>query len=298
MGKFVAFEKPFSRKWFRSYLLILVGTFAVASGYVFFITPHKIVPGGVYGISIMIHYTLGTPIGLTALAFNIPLTIIGVKVLGPRFGVKTVVGFILTSIFVDGLFYLWGNNALVEEDTLLSCIFGGLLIGVGVGLIFKAKASSGGTDVVSMMLGKYTKLPLGQLSIMVDSTIVMASLLVFGDWKIPLYSFIVIFILGKVVDVTLQGISYDKTLFIISDKYEEIRDKIINDLNRGGTYIHGEGMYNGAPKKIIYLVANRRELAMLKEFIRDIDPQAFLSVVDANEILGKGFKSLHEKITE
>lgn len=298
MGRFIPFEKPFSRKWFRSYLLIVLGTFAVAAGYVFFISPHKIVPGGVYGIAIMIHYTLGFPIGLTALFFNIPLTILGIKVLGPRFGVKTVVGFILTSVFVDGLYYLWGNAALVEEDTLLSCIFGGLLIGLGVGLVFKAKASSGGTDLVSMMLGKATKLPLGQLSMMVDSTIVLASLLVFGDWKIPLYSFIVIFILGKVVDVTLQGISYDKTLFIISDKYELIRDKIINDLNRGGTFIQGEGMYNGAPKKIIYVVVSRRELAMLEEFISQIDPGAFLSVVDANEILGKGFKSLHEKVTD
>ncbi|MFO7722186.1 MAG: YitT family protein [Bacteroidales bacterium] len=298
MGKFLSFEKPFSKKWFRSYILILIGTFAIAAGYVFFITPHKIVPGGVYGISIMIHYTFGFPIGLTALFFNIPLTIIGIKVLGPRFGVKTVVGFVLTSVFVDSLYYLSGNSALVEEDTLLSCIFGGLLIGLGVGLVFKAKASSGGTDVVAMMLGKYTKLPLGQLSMIVDSTIVMTSLLVFGDWKIPLYSFIVIFILGKVVDVTLQGLSYDKTLFIISDKYQEIRDKIITDLNRGGTYIQGEGMYNGAPKKIIYVVVNRRELAMLEEFISQVDPQAFLSVVDANEILGKGFKSLHDKISD
>lgn len=298
MGKFLSFEKPFSKKWFQSYILIVIGTFAVAAGYVFFITPHKIVPGGVYGISIMIHYNFGFPIGLTALAFNIPLTIIGIRVLGPRFGVKTVVGFVLTSVFVDGLFYLWGYNALVEEDTLLSCIFGGLLIGFGVGLIFRAKASSGGTDVVSMMLGKYTRLPLGQLSIMVDSTIVVASLLVFGDWKIPLYSFIVIFILGKVVDITLQGISYDKTLFIISDKYEEIRDKIILDLNRGGTFIHGEGMYNGAPKKIIYVVVNRREVAMLQEYINKVDPAAFLTVVDANEILGKGFKSLHDKISD
>ncbi len=298
MGRFLPFEKPFSKKWFRSYILIVIGTFAVASGYVFFITPHKIVPGGVYGISIMIHYTFGFPIGLTALFFNIPLTIAGLKILGPRFGFKTVVGFILTSVFVDGLYYLSESHALVEDDTLLSCIFGGLLIGVGVGLIFRAKASSGGTDVVSMILGKYTKLPLGQLSIMVDSTIVLSSLIVFGDWQIPLYSFIVIFILGKVVDVTLQGISYDKTLFIISDKYQEIRDKIIVDLNRGGTFIQGEGMYNGAPKKIIYVVVNRREVAMLQEFISQIDPNAFLTVVDANEILGKGFRSLHDKVSD
>ena len=120
----------------------------------------------------------------------------------------------------------------------------------------------------------------------------------FRDWKIPLYSWITIFITGKVIDVVLQGVSYDKTLFIISDKYDDIRDKIINDLNRGGTYINGKGMYNNVDRKIIFTVVNRRELAMLEEYIHSIDPNAFLTVIDANEILGEGFKSLKEKITE
>ncbi len=161
------------------------------------------------------------------------------------------------------LTYLYGQEPLVADDALLSSIFGGVFIGFGLGLIFKAKATSGGTDIVAMIIAKYTKLPLGQLMILVDSAIVLIGLIVFKDWKIPLYSLIVIFITGRVIDVVLQGISYDKTLFIISDKHQQIRDKIINDLNRGGTFLKGNGMYNNTDKTIIFTVVNRRELSML-----------------------------------
>ena len=294
---FVHNEKRFSKKWFRDYSLISIGSFAVAMGYVFFITPYKIVPGGIYGFSIVLHYVFGLPVGLLALCFNIPLTVIGVKILGPRFGFKTVVTFILTAVFVDTLTYFFGNDPLqLSHDILLSCVFGGLVIGVGVGFILKAKATSGGSDVISMILSKYTKLPLGQSIMIVDSTIVLSSLIAFGDWRLPLYSWITIFVISKVVDIVLQGINYDKTLFIISDKYEEIREKILNDIHRGGTMIKGNGMYNGAEKQIIFTVVNRRELAMIEAYINQIDPDAFLTVINANEILGQGFKSLNDKL--
>ena len=156
---------------------------------------------------------------------------------------------------------------MVKDDPLLSSIFGGLLIGVGLGLIFKAKATSGGSDIVAMIISKYTKMPLGQLMIFVDATIVLVGLIAFKDWRIPLYSLIVIFITGKVVDVILEGMSYDKVLFIISEKTEEIKDKIVGDLNRGGTLVHGEGMYSGNDKSIVFTVVTRREMSMLQEFI-------------------------------
>ncbi len=291
-------EKLFSARWFKSYLQIAIGTLLVSVGYVMFISPDKIVPGGIYGISIMLHYLLGTPIGLTALAFNIPLTLIGTKLLGPRFGVKTVVAFVLTSIYVDGLYYFYGSKPLVEGETLVSSIFGGLFVGVGVALTFKAKATSGGSDVIAMILQKYTHLPSGQLMMMVDGVIVLGSLLVFGDWRIPLFSFITIFVIGKVIDFTLHGFNYDKTLFIISDKHEEIRDSIINDLKRGGTFLNGEGMYNHAEKQIIFTVLSPREMYLLEEYVNRIDPNAFIAVLEAYEILGKGFKSLSEKIED
>ncbi len=295
---FIQKDKIFSRRWLINYSLILIGAFIMASGFVLFITPYKIVPGGVYGISIVIHYMLGTPVGLTALCFDIPLTIIGIKILGPRFGMKTVVGFFATAIFMDSITYLYGIEPLVQDDALLSSIFGGLFIGLGLGLIFKAKATSGGSDIVAMIISKYTKWPLGQLMIIVDSVIVIIGLIAFKDWRIPLYSLIVIFITGKVVDVILEGISYDKVLFIISDKALEIRDKIVTDLNRGGTFVNGRGMFNDNEKTIIFTVVTRREMSMLHEFIHEIDPHAFVTVLDSKEILGNGFKSLKDKVTE
>ena len=298
MAFFMIKEKPFSRKWFLSYGFIVVGSFILASAFVLFFTPYKIIPGGVYGISIVLHYVLGTPIGMMALCFDIPLTIIGMKVLGPRFGFKTVLGFSLTAVFTDTLTWLWGFEPLVNGDALLSSIFGGLLCGLGLGLIFRSKATSGGSDIVAAIIAKYTKLPIGQLMIMVDSVIVLLGLFVFQDWKIPLYSWIAIFITGKVIDGVLEGINYEKSLFIISEKHEEIRDKIINNLNRGGTIIEGQGMFNMAERKIIFTVVSRRELVIIEEYIHQIDPKAFLTVFNASEILGEGFKSLKEKISD
>jgi len=293
---FLKKQKVFSKKWLIDYTLIIVGSFILASGFVLFITPYKIVPGGVYGISIVLHYLLGTPVGMMALAFDIPLTLIGIKVLGPRFGVKTVVGFVLTAFFNDGITYFYGYQPLVQGDALLSSIFGGVFLGVGLGLIFKSKATSGGSDIIAMIISKYTKLPMGQLMIMVDSTIVLFGLIVFKDWKIPLYSLIVIFISGKVLDTILEGLNYEKVLFIISEKYGEIGHKIIHDLNRGGTLFSGKGMYNQKEKQVIFTVVNRREVAILQEYIHHIDPHAFVTVLNANEILGEGFKSLTAKL--
>ncbi|HNS17738.1 MAG TPA: YitT family protein [Bacteroidales bacterium] len=304
---FLQHEKLFSRKWFATYSLITLGAFILAAGFVFFITPYKIVPGGVYGIAIVVHHLTkgifsffpnGLPVGAVGLVLNIPLTIIGIRILGPRFGVKTVVGFVLTSAFIDLITWYWGDAPLVTDDALLSSIFGGVLIGLGLGLVFKSKATSGGSDIIAMILAKHTRLPLGQLMIYVDSVIVLVGLIAFGDWRIPLYSWIVIFITGKVIDVVIEGISYDKTLFIISEKHQEIRTKILADLNRGGTLIEGKGMYNYDDRKIIFTVVNRRELAILEDYIHTVDPNAFLAVINANEILGQGFKSLEEKVSE
>jgi len=304
---FLQKEKVFSKKWIISYSLITLGAFILAAGFVLFINPYNIVPGGVYGISIVVHHLSkgwlefwpdGIPIGLFGLILNIPLTILGIKILGPRFGIKTIVGFFLASIFMDVLTHFIGENDPLglKDEILLSCIFGSVLIGVGLGLIFKSKATSGGSDIIAMIFAKYTKWPLGQLLIYIDSTIVLLALIVFKDWKIPLYSWLVIYITGKVIDMVIEGINYDKMLLIISDHHEEIKNKILYDLNRGGTFLSGEGMFNGSPKKVIYTVVNRREMAMLEDFIHQTDPDAFLTVIDAKEILGNGFKSLNDKV--
>lgn len=287
-------EVPFSKKWFRSYAFIVVGTFIMSLGYVYFINPYKIVPGGVYGISIMIHHLFGFPIGVTALFFNIPITLLGMKVLGPKFGVKTVVGFVLSAIYIDVLNYLSKGLPLVQDDPLLSCIFGGALIGFGVGLFFKSKATAGGSDVVSMIIAKYSRIPLGQLMMIVDSSIVLVSLIAFRDWRIPLYSWIVIFITGKVIDIVYEGVSYDKMVYIISDKNQEICERIVSVLNRSATVIPATGYYTNNNREMIYTVLDRREVTILLEHIREIDPNSFVSIANASMIVGKGFKSIHE----
>ncbi len=294
----------FTKKSFVSYSLIVVGAFIMATGYVYFISPNKIVPGGVFGISIVVHYLTkgifafapdGIPVGFTGLILNIPLTIIGIKVLGPRFGFRTILGLILTSVFIDFLTYFQGDVPLVADDILLSAIFGGVIIGLGLGLIFKARATSGGSDIIAMIIQKYTKIPVGQALMYVDSFIVLLGLIAFRDWKIPLYSLVTIFVTAKFIDTVLAGFSYDKTLFIISEKHKEIRDFIVNELNRGGTFIKGQGIYKGNERTILYTVVNRKELAQLEDFISRTDPDAFMSIIDANEILGEGFKSIREK---
>jgi len=298
-------EKLFSKEWFKVYSLIIFGTFIMASGFVFFINPYKIVPGGVYGIAIVIHYLTagvfpfwpnGIPIGLLALCMDIPLTLIGLKILGPRFGIKTVVGFVTTAFFIDFLTIFVGQDDPLKlgDQVLLASIFGGVMIGFGLGLVFRSRASSGGSDIVAMIINKFSGWPLGQLLIIVDSLIVFVGLAAFGDWKIPLYSWIVIYITGKVIDITLRGITNEKTMFIVTDHYSEIRHKIINDINRGGTVIAAKGLYNETEKKMIYTNVSRREYQILKDYIRQIDPKAFVTVLDANEVLGNGFKQMGE----
>ena len=302
---FLTKDRIFSKKWVIDYLFIIIGSFILASGFVFFVTPHKIVPGGVYGISIVVHYLTkgvfsfwpdGVPIGLFALMIDIPLVIAGIKILGPRFGVKTITGSVLTATFTDLITWLRPvADAPLVNDVLLSTIFAGVLIGFGLGLIFKSRATSGGSDIVAMIIAKYTHIQIGRLMIYVDSVIVLFGLLAFGDWAIPLYSWIVIYITGKVIDITLEGADYNKALMIISKQHELIKQKLIVDLDRGGTFLKGEGMYTGEEKRIIYTVVSRREVAVLKEYISNIDPDAFITVMDTKEILGEGFQNLNQK---
>lgn len=303
---FLSKQKMFSKQWFFDYTFILFGSFILAAGFVYFVTPHKIVPGGVYGIAIVVHYLTqgvfsfwpdGIPIGLFGLVLNIPLTIAGIKILGPRFGIKTIIGFVLTSVFIDGITYLRPDgNAPLVNDVLLSSVFAGVLIGIGLGLIFKSRATSGGSDIIAMIIAKYTNLQLGKLMIYVDSVIVFTGLIAFRDWHIPLYSWVVIYITGRAIDMILEGSDYNKALLIVSKKHQDIKNKILVDLERGGTYLRGEGMFTGEEKHIIYTVVSRREVAVLQEYIGTIDPDAFITVMDAREILGEGFQSLGKKV--
>ena len=279
------------------YAMILVGSFIMAAGFVIFISPFKLAPGGVYGVAITLHYLTGAlPIGVFALCLDIPLFLIGTWILGPKFGAKTLVGIFSLAGFTTLLEKLYGYEPLVTNDYFLASVFGGVLIGIGLGLIFKSRATSGGTDIVAMIINKYHKIPVGKLLIYVDTIVVFVGLIAFQDWRIPLYSWVTIFITGKIIDMMIEGVGTHKAVYIISEQYDQIRDKIINEMQRGGTYLNGEGMFNGAEKKIIYTVVDRKELILLQRYVHEIDPEAFMTVVESTETLGEGFHSLREKV--
>ncbi|MDR0368529.1 MAG: YitT family protein [Bacteroidales bacterium] len=287
------------KKTIYEYAMIITGSFIMAVGFVVFVSPFKLAPGGVYGIAITLHHlTVSLPIGVIALCMDIPLFLLGTWILGAKFGLKTLAGIVSLSAFTTLLESLYGYEPLVTDDYFLASVFGGILIGIGLGLIFKSRATSGGTDIITMILNKYTHIPVGRLLIYVDTVIVFIALIAFQDWRIPLYSWVTIFITGKIIDMMIEGIASEKAVYIISDKYEEIRDKIIHEMERGGTYLQGEGMYNGAKKKIIYVVVDRKELVLLQRYVHEVDPNAFLSVMETKETLGEGFRSLKEKINE
>lgn len=297
------------KELFKTYGLIVLGTFVMAIGYVVFISPLKLAPGGVYGIAIILHHLFNFPIGLSGICLDLPLLLIGTLWLGPKFGAKTLVGVISLPTFISILEKMYGYAPLIAlpgdpmtpdpSANFIIALCGGVIIGVGLGLIFKTRATSGGSDIIAMILAKYLKhIPLGTLLICVDSTIVLAALAAFKDWTIPLYSWLVIYVTGVVMDKVIAGFHSSKAVLIISDKYEAVRQRIFDELDRGGTYIYGEGMYNNVEKKLIFTSISRKQLPVLIHFVHDVDPHAFVSIVDASETLGDGFVSLKEKALE
>ena len=294
------------KEFLKTYSLIVLGTFIMSIGYVIFVSPLKLAPGGVYGIAIILHHLFNFPIGLSGICLDIPLLIIGTLWLGPKFGAKTIVGVITLPAFISLWEKIYGYAPLIAlpgdpmtpdpAANFIVALCGGVIIGVGLGLIFKTRATSGGSDIIAMIIGKYLKhIPLGTLLIIVDSTIVLAALAAFKDWTIPLYSWLIIYVTGIVMDKVIAGYHSNKVVLIVSDHYEEIRQHIFDELDRGGTYIHGEGMYNNDEKKIIFTSISRKQLPILVHFVHAIDPKAFVSILDASETLGDGFTSLREK---
>jgi len=296
-------------KWMellKTYGLIILGTFIMSIGFVVFISPLKLAPGGVYGIAIILHHLFNFPIGLSGICLDLPLLLIGTLWLGPKFGAKTLAGIISLPLFISFWEKVYGYEPLISlpgqpmvpdpSATFILALFGGVIIGIGLGLIFKTRATSGGTDIIAMIIGKYVKhIPLGTILIFVDSTIVLIALAVFKDWTIPLYSWLVIYVTGVVMDKVIAGFHSNKAVLVISDKYEEIRQRIFSELDRGGTFINGEGMYNHDAKKIIFTSISRKQLPVLIHFVHEIDANAFITILDASETLGDGFNSLREK---
>lgn len=293
---FVTKEKLFSKDFFITYSWLLGGCFIFALGAVMFAEPNRFAPGGTYGLAIVFHHLLGWRTELAALCMDIPLLLIGIYFLGPKFGIKTVICTFSIPLFMGLIHETYGYAPLLgENQQLLSAIFGGIIYGIGIGMIFKSRATSGGSDIIAMILNKYTHISLGQLVILVDCTITLTTVLAFGEWTLPMYSWIVVFIEGKVIDIVIEGSSVHKTLMIVTSRVEEIKYVILNDINRGATLLPAMGMYKGEDRNIIYTVLTRREMMILRHRIAEIDPDAFINVLDSREILGHGFKPLHEE---
>lgn len=290
----------------KHWIFIVLGAILISVAFVLFITPYQIVPGGVYGAGVVFNYLFpAIQVGTYGLMLDVPLLLISFWVFGGKFGAKTITAALIIPIIMDSMTYLIGDKNPVTmlrgsinltDDVLLACLFGGVIMGVGVSLILKSHATSGGTDIIAMIVSKYFKLPISRSLLIVDSFIVLFGLIVFGDWKVPLYSLVTIFICTKVVDFVLEGGSNDKLLFILSEKKEVICQYILNDLSRGGTVIKSAGMYTNAPKEMIFVVISRSEMAMVQDFVRHQDPTAFMVVVNAHETLGDGFKTFSERV--
>ncbi|MBQ3174609.1 MAG: YitT family protein [Bacteroidales bacterium] len=294
-------EKLFSKDFFIAYAYLIGGCFIFALGNVLFAEPYGFAPGGTYGLSIVFHHLWGWRTEVSALSMDIPLLIVGFIFLGGKFGIKTVVCTFIIPVFMSLVHKFYGFNALLEpeiterallEEQLLSAVFGGIVYGIGLGMIFKSRATSGGSDIIAMILHKYTHISLGTLVIIVDCTITLTTVVAFGDWRLPMYSWILIFIEGKVIDLVVEGAAVHKTLMIVSEETEKVRNLIINEINRGATIIEARGGYKGDSRQIIYTILTRREMMILRHHLKTIDPQAFVNIIDSKEILGRGFKAL------
>lgn len=276
----------------KKYLQIVIGAIILACAYACFIAPYKIVPGGVYGISIVLHHISkgifdfmpeGLPIGTTSLCFNIPFLILATRKLGLESGGKTVLAFLCVSIFTDVFSFLCGGEPLVKDDILLSCFYGGALMGLGVALIFNGNGTCAGTDVIARLIAKKTNMKVNAVIMIVDSTIVILGLLAFRDLTIPLYSWLVIFIFSYTVGVLYKGEQY-KSVFIVTTKPEEVRQIIISeDLKIGGNYLHAQGLAKREEKEIVFAMVRRKKIMPLRKRVEAVDENVFFIVMDLTQ---------------
>ncbi len=259
----------------------------MALGTALFLLPNQLSSGGFAGISTIIYYLLGTPLGLTMLALNIPLIILTIIKVGKEIAVKGILGTIVLSTFID----IFEKIEPLTEDRLLASIYGGILIGLGTAIVLKANASTGGTDLLSYIIRAFKPhFKTSNLIVIVDTTIVILNVLFFKEIEIGLYSAIAIYLMGKMIDIVFEGVYFTKTMFIVSNKYREIAQEIGQKLDRGSTAIYAKGTYTREKKMVLWCVASRGEVVRIKQIAQEIDPRAFIVISNAREAWGKGFK--------
>jgi uncharacterized membrane-anchored protein YitT (DUF2179 family) len=272
----------------RDYFLITAGSILMSFSVAGFMAPNKIMDGGFTGIAIILHHLFNTPIGLVALFMMSIVLIIGYKLLGKAFGVRTIYATLLFTLSIE-FFIGYLKIGAITHDMTLAVFYGGLFTGISLAMIFYVGASTGGTDVLASIIKKYVGLSLGRSLLLIDLVVSMGAGLFFGAEKL-MYSLILIFIETQVIDLILNGISASKRLWIISEKWEQIRDHILDNYERGATLIEGQGAYTKDKKTIIISYIPRRYVTKLKREIHKIDPDVFIGIDPSAGVYGEGFK--------
>ena len=316
--------------WWRSMFAIVLGCLIMAVGYSYFVSPYNIVPGGVYGMGIVLHNVFPSiQVGTFGYMIDVPLLASAIIVFGRQFGGRMLFAACLTPGLINLLSWiafpnqealealdpkqLFGGVIDLSNDLMLASLLGAVLIGLGVGLVLRNQATTGGTDIIAMYLQKFAKMKFSTGILLADSCVVLSGLLVIGfgvgsgadreaveggSWLLSFYSLITIYVSSRVLAYVIDGASYDKLLFIISENHHaELRDFIIEDMDRSGTYIKGKGMYTDQDREMIFVVVSRKEVHLVQNKVREIDPKAFMVVTDAYETFGEGFKQFPDKDT-
>lgn len=273
----------------RDYAGITLGALLTATALNMFLVPNRIADGGVSGLAIVLHYLSGWPVGMIMLAVNIPLLLCGIRVLGASFGIYTLYGAVVLSLAVD---LLAPYVPVLTRDLLLSAVYGGVLNGAGMGIVFRFGGTTAGTDVAAAILNKWLGISLGQALLSVDIFVITVAGIVFHSAELPLYGLISLFIAAKIIDLVQEGWGTSKAFLIMSERNQEISQSIQRDIGRGVTFFHGRGGYSGEDRDILFCVVSVREVSRVKDLVSRLDPHAFLIVADAHEVLGEGFKSL------
>ncbi len=307
--------KKFNSRTFVEYLFITLGAAIMSLGVAVFLIDAKVVPGGVTGLSMAVHYLSGgkVSVGILMWVMNLPLFIWGVKELGKSFGLRTFWGFTVNSVCVD---LMRGDiiksirlqdtatvRYLVENDFFFLVLLGAVFLGVGLGIIFKFKGTTGGSDIVAAVAKKRWRAKPGIVIIITDFFVICAAGLVLQMKGLSpdkpvlllmLYSFLLLVVSSQIIDIIIFGFDYAKSAFIISDKHEEIAEEIMEGMGRGATAFHGKGLYRGVERDILFTVVNRRETYRLVDRVRKIDPNAFVIINRVHEVLGEGFMARGE----
>lgn len=275
----------------KNFLFIFIGASLIAISFNVFLLPNQIAPGGVSGISTIVNGLFGWEPAYVQWSLNIPLFIAGVIILGYQYGVKTLFG----TLFVPFVVFMTKEWEPWTLNPLLASLFGGMGVGLGLGIVFRGNASTGGTDLAAQILSKYTHLSLGKSVAIIDGMIVITAMIAFNIEK-GLFALIALFVTSKTIDIVQIGWNRSKMVLIITEERERVKDAILNEIDRGLTKLRAKGGYTNQDRDILMVVVDQTEFTNLKNAVRKMDPNAFVIVVDASEVMGRGFTIAQERI--